>query len=88
MSGHHEQAPLGSYREFLSPTSLIGGASVLNIVIGLVRSKLLALIIGPVGIGTIGLLSAIMTTVALIAEAGVYSGDQAHRGEPCRRRGW
>jgi len=52
-------------------TALIGGATAGSIVIGLVRTKIFALLIGPLGIGLLGLLQAIQTTAATIAQAGL-----------------
>lgn len=40
-----------SYRRILKSTSVIGGASVINIGIGLLRSKVLAVLLGPAGVG-------------------------------------
>lgn len=59
-----------SYRQILRSTSIIGGASVLNILIGLVRIKVAAVILGPVGVGLIGLLNSLLVTAASIAALG------------------
>jgi len=45
-----------SYRKVLGATSLFGGVQVINIFISLVRSKFIALFIGPVGMGISALL--------------------------------
>jgi len=47
-------------------TSIIGGAAMGNIAFGLVRMKVAAVILGPVGIGTIGLLQNLLNTAASI----------------------
>ena len=39
------------YRSILKATALIGGASALGIVVGLVRTKVLAVLLGPAGLG-------------------------------------
>lgn len=59
-----------SYRQILRSTSIIGGASVLNVLIGLVRIKVAAVMLGPVGVGLIGLLNNLMLTAASIAALG------------------
>ncbi len=40
-----------SYRQVLKTSSIIGGSSAINILIGLVRTKALALLLGSVGVG-------------------------------------
>ena len=59
-----------SYKQILRSSSIIGGASVINILIGLVRTKVAALVLGPAGIGLIGLLSNLMATAATVAAVG------------------
>lgn len=67
--------PTGSHREILRSTSIIGGASVINILLGIVRVKVLAVLVGPAGVGLMGLLSRIMTTAATLAGMGLgHSG--------------
>lgn len=51
-------------------SSIIGGASVINIVIGLVRTKLAAMLLGPAGIGLIGLYSNLVGTASTVAGLG------------------
>lgn len=59
-----------SYRQILRSTSIIGGASVINILIGLVRIKVVALLLGPAGVGLIGLFSNLIGTAANVASLG------------------
>ena len=44
-----------SYREVVNASSIVGGAQVINMIISLIRTKLVALLIGPTGIGIVGL---------------------------------
>jgi PST family polysaccharide transporter len=60
-----------SYRRILKTSSIIGGASVINILIGLVRTKVLAVLLGPTGIGLVGLYTGLMSTAATVATMGV-----------------
>lgn len=60
-----------SYQRIFYSTSLIGGASVVNILIGLVRMKLVAVLLGPAGVGLIGLYSSLMATAATVSQLGV-----------------
>lgn len=64
-----EQLP-GSHRQILRATSIIGGSSVANIGIGLLRLKAAALLLGPAGIGLIGLLQNLMAAGSTVAGLG------------------
>lgn len=60
-----------SYRRILKTSSIIGGASVISILIGLVRTKVLAVLLGPAGIGLVGLYSGLMSAAATVATMGI-----------------
>ena len=60
-----------SYRQILRSTSIVGGASVINILISLVRVKVAAVLLGPAGVGLIGLFSNLMATAANVAALGM-----------------
>lgn len=62
---------MSSHRQILRATSIIASSSVANLVIGLVKTKVAALMLGPVGIGQIGLLINLLTTAATLAGLGV-----------------
>ena len=53
-----------SYRQIIKATSLFGGVQVFNIIILLIRSKFIAVLLGPVGMGIAGLLT---TTAGLVS---------------------
>lgn len=61
---------VASYRRILKTSSIIGGASVINIVIGLIRTKILAVLLGPAGIGLVSLYSGLMSTATAVATMG------------------
>lgn len=64
-----------SYRRVLTSTIVTGGATITVAVISLFRSKLLALMVGPAGIGAMGILNSAMTLLASIACLGLtFSG--------------
>ena len=44
-----------SYPQILKSSSIIGGSRVLNLLIGMVRTKLVAMLLGPPGIGLVSL---------------------------------
>lgn len=62
-----------SYRQILKSSVLIGGSSVVNIGIGIVRTKVMALLLGPSGVGLMGLYSSIADLVQNIAGMGINS---------------
>lgn len=59
-----------SHRQILKSSSIIGGASVINILIGLFKIKVVAVLLGPAGIGLIGLLQNIMSMTSTVAAMG------------------
>ncbi|MFZ1110082.1 MAG: O-antigen translocase [Rhodomicrobium sp.] len=60
-----------SYRTILRSSSIMGAASVANIVISLVRMKIVAVLLGPAGIGLVGLLCNLMQAGASVAAMGL-----------------
>jgi O-antigen/teichoic acid export membrane protein len=60
-----------AYRQIIRSTSIIGGSSALNILIGIARSKAIALLLGPAGVGISGLYQSLISTAAAIAALGV-----------------
>jgi O-antigen/teichoic acid export membrane protein len=59
-----------SYRQILRSTSIIGGASVINILISLLRTKVAAVLLGPAGIGLIGLFQNLLATASSVTALG------------------
>ena len=59
-----------SYSQILKSSAVIGGSSVFNIAIGIVRTKLMALILGPAGVGLLGLYGSIVDLTKTIAGMG------------------
>lgn len=60
-----------SYRQILRSSSIIGGASVINILVGLLRTKVVAVLLGPAGIGLIGLYQSLVATASAVSSLGV-----------------
>lgn len=54
---------LSSYRNILKNTSLFGGVQVITIIISVIRSKFVALLLGPEGIGISGLYASSMAMI-------------------------
>jgi antigen flippase len=62
-----------SYHHILKSSALIGGSSVLNIAVSVVRAKAMALLLGPAGVGLVGLYSAILDLTQSVAGMGINS---------------
>jgi PST family polysaccharide transporter len=60
-----------SYHTILRASSIIGAASVINVLIGLVRIKIVAVLLGPVGVGLVGLYISLMQTAATVSALGI-----------------
>lgn len=59
------------YRQILKSTTLFGGVQVFNIVISIVRSKAIALLIGPAGMGVAGLLTSAINLISGFTSLGL-----------------
>lgn len=59
-----------SYGQILRSSSIIGGASVVTIMVGMLRTKVVAVLLGPAGVGLIGLFGSLMGTAAGFAGLG------------------
>ena len=59
------------FRRILAATSIVGGATAITILIGIARMKIFALVIGPAGIGLMGVLASIMAVGATLGGMGL-----------------
>ncbi|MEO6817577.1 MAG: hypothetical protein ABI177_12845, partial [Edaphobacter sp.] len=57
----------GTYGQILKSSALVGGSSVLNIIIGIVRTKIMALLLGPAGFGLLSVYGSIVTLTQTFA---------------------
>lgn len=60
-----------SYRRILWATSVVGGATLGALIVGLIRNKAVALIGGPEAVGLLGLFTALVSMGASIATVGL-----------------
>ena len=60
-----------SYRQIMKATSIFGGVQVYNILISIVRSKFIAVLLGPAGMGIAGLLTSTTTLIGNITNLGL-----------------
>jgi antigen flippase len=66
-------AEKGTYGQILKSSALVGGSSVLNIAIGVVRTKAMAVLLGPAGFGLFGLYGSIASLTQTLAGMGINS---------------
>ena len=62
-----------TYGEILKSSALIGGASAVTLLVGIVRTKAMALLLGPAGFGLMAVYNSIADLARSIAEMGVNS---------------
>lgn len=60
-----------SYRQIFKATSLFGGVQVFNIIIAIIRSKIIAVLLGPTGIGISGLFTSTTSLVGSLTNFGL-----------------
>jgi enterobacterial common antigen flippase len=62
-----------TYAEILRSTTLIGGSTALNVAIAIVRTKAMAMLLGPAGFGLMGVYSSIADLARSVAGMGINS---------------
>ncbi len=70
-----------SHRQILKSSAIIGSASLINIVLGMIRQKALAVLLGPAGIGLIGMLQTVMGTVSSVSGLGLSASGNRQIAE-------
>lgn len=75
-----------SHRQILRSSSIIGGASIINVIIGLFRIKIVAVLLGPAGIGLIGILQNLMSTASIVAALGFGTAGTRQIAEAAGRK--
>lgn len=60
-----------SYQQILKATSIFGGVQFLGIIISVIRTKLIAIFIGPAGMGIITLLNSALSLISSISGLGM-----------------
>lgn len=60
-----------SYRQIIKATSIFGGVQIFNILIAIIRSKFIAILLGPAGMGISGLLISAAGLIGSITNLGL-----------------
>lgn len=69
----HQASSTSSFRSILKSSSLIGGATIINILIGMVRTKFVAVLLGPTGVGLLGMFGQITGLIGTVTAMGIGS---------------
>jgi len=62
-----------SYRQIMKATSIFGGVQVFNVIISIIRSKIIAVLLGPAGMGISGLLTSTTHLIGSLTNMGLKS---------------
>lgn len=63
-----------SYNQIIKSTSIFGGSQIVTILIGIIRAKIVALLIGPAGIGIIGIYQSVIEMIRTGSGLGIDTG--------------
>lgn len=66
-----EQSENVAYKESLKATSLFGGVQLYTILVGIIRSKFIAVLLGPEGMGISGLLTSTIGLISSLTSLGI-----------------
>jgi antigen flippase len=76
-------AAVTEYRSAVRSAGIMGGASALNMAIGLVRAKAMAVLLGPAGTGLIGLYNQVTGLVGTVSNFGISASGVRQIAEAC-----
>lgn len=68
-----DAAAKSSYRSIFKATSLFGGVQVYQILVGIVKSKIIAVLLGPLGVGVLGLYQSAEQLIKAVTAMGLSS---------------
>ncbi|HEY9001043.1 MAG TPA: O-antigen translocase [Mucilaginibacter sp.] len=64
-----------SYRQIFKTTSIFGGVQIFNIAINIIRSKFIAILLGPGGMGIAGLFTSTITVITNLTNFGLATSS-------------
>lgn len=65
--------PQTTHGQILKSSALIGGSSLVNVLVGIVRVKFTAIYLGPLGVGLLGAYNTVLGPLATLAGMGIAS---------------
>jgi O-antigen/teichoic acid export membrane protein len=60
-----------SHKQILKATGIIGGSQVIGVLVGIVRTKIVAVLLGPAGVGMIGVYQSMLDIVKTVTGLGI-----------------
>ena len=64
-----------NYRSIFKATAILGSVQLFNIIVGIIRNKIVSMILGPSGMGIVGLLTSSTATVTGFTNCGVAASS-------------
>lgn len=64
-----------AYRQILKVTSIFGGIQFFNIIIGIIKTKAIAIFIGPAGVGIMSVLNSTIDLIVRITSCGIETSS-------------
>lgn len=61
-----------SHKQILKSTGIIGGSQVIVVLVGIVRTKIVAVLLGPAGVGMIGIYQSMIEIVKTVTGLGIH----------------
>ncbi len=62
----------GTHRQILRSSAIVGGSQIINISVGILRTKAMAVLLGPGGFGLFGLYTSVSNLAQTLADMGIY----------------
>lgn len=66
------ESPDSSYKQIVKSTGIFGGSQLFNMLIGVFRTKVAAALLGPFGVGLIGLYQSIVDMIRSVSDLGLH----------------
>lgn len=60
-----------SYKQIIKSTSIFGGSQFITVIIGIIRTKIVALLLGPMGVGIIGIYQSVIDMIRSVSSLGI-----------------
>jgi PST family polysaccharide transporter len=64
--------PKGTHQQILKSSAMVGGAQIVNISFGIARTKAMAVLLGPSGLGLFGLYTSIANLAQMLSDMGIF----------------
>jgi PST family polysaccharide transporter len=62
----------GSHKQILKSSAMVGGSQVVNVAVGIIRTKAMAVLLGPAGFGLFGLYTSVSNLAQTLADMGIF----------------